>query len=134
MKKLISICLLFFFTVKGNGQMKSNNNYNEFNQDSLNLALKETIMHLKTAKIFTLVGTGIGIAGAILLIEDSGNTSADTPSLGSSLASIGMVTVALALPRWVRHSKRKKEIELDLMNFTPHGSAAINGIGIKIRF
>lgn len=137
MKKLISICFLVFLASSLIAQENNISKYSELNQDQLNLALTESLHNLKTARIFTLIGTGIGITGTILLIEDSINTNnqgTDTPSLGSKLASIGILTVALALPRWVRHSKRKNEIELELAKFNTYGSSSINGIGIKVRF
>jgi hypothetical protein len=137
MKKSMAFFTLLLITISGNAQVNKNPELSELDQDQLNLALTESLHNLKTARIFTLIGTGIGIAGTILLIEDSINTNnqgTDAPSLGSKLASIGILTVALALPRWVRHSKRKNEIELELAKFNTYGLASINGIGLKIRF
>jgi len=48
--------------------------------------------------------------------------------------AFGLVSVGLAIPTWIRGSKRKKAIELELVKFNPPGSASINGIGLKIRF
>jgi hypothetical protein len=48
--------------------------------------------------------------------------------------ALGIVTVGLAIPTWVKGSNRKKEIEIELVKFNPPGTASINGIGLKIRF
>jgi uncharacterized membrane protein YidH (DUF202 family) len=141
-KLVFLVCFLLFFLIKGNAQIKDKSSIDELNQDSLNIALTESIKSVKTSKIFTLVGAGVGITGAILLIGDSvrrhnqglESSPASEPSLGSYMTSIGIVTVALALPRWVRHSKHKMALEIELLKYNPIVSASINGVGLKIRF
>lgn len=141
-KRIILICFLLLYLITGNAQIKDEANITVLKLDSLNIALAASVKSVKTARIFTIVGAGVGITGAILLIGNSvrrhnqGLESSPTsdPSLGSYMTSIGIVTVAFALPRWVRHSKHKKDIEIELLKFNPKISSSINGIGFKLKF
>jgi hypothetical protein len=40
MKKIITICLLVFFTIAGNAQINNKTKIKELNQDQLNIALE----------------------------------------------------------------------------------------------
>ena len=137
MKKLISICLLVFLTVLSNAQENNKPKLNELNLDQLNLELTKSLKKIKAAKIWTGVGAGLGITGGLLLHYGSQQSGWDGmgPSVsGGFIMAFGLVSVGLAIPTWIRGSKRKKAIELELVKFNPPGSASINGIGLKIRF
>ena len=67
MKKIITICLLLFFTVTGNAQRNNKKNIDELNQDQLNLELTKSLKKIKAAKIWTGVGAGLGITGGIII-------------------------------------------------------------------
>ena len=60
MKKIISICFLVFFAVTGNAQKHNKTNLNDLNQDQLNLALTKSLKTIKTGKILTGIGAGLG--------------------------------------------------------------------------
>jgi len=144
MKKLISICFMAFFAVIGNAQKLNKTNLNELNQDQLNLALTKSIKTIKTCKILTGVGVGLGITGGILLINDMNKRNNNTGVLGGLptgetaagllMLTGGIITEVIGIPVCIKESKRKKDIEIELIKFSPKGSASINGIGLKIRF
>ena len=140
MKRLISICLLLFFVVTGNGQVNDKPKLNELNQDQLNFALAKSKTTIKTDKIVTFIGLGVTSIGAAMLISEAGklvtddNPSGNTASSGLNVAIIGGVTTWIGIPVWIAGSNRKKKIEIELVKFNPKGSASINGIGLKIRF
>ena len=144
MKKLISICFMAFFAVIGNAQKLNKTNLNELNQDQLNLALTKSIKTIKTCKILTGVGAGLVFTGGILLLDDMNKRNNNTGVLGGlptgeTAAGLlmligGIITEVIGIPIWIKESKRKKDIEIELIKFSPKGSASINGIGLKIRF
>ena len=47
---------------------------------------------------------------------------------------VGIITLGIAIPKLIIVSKRKNDIEIELVKFNPKGSASINGIGLTIRF
>ena len=147
MKKIITICLLLFFTVTGNAQRNNKKNIDELNQDQLNLELTKSLKKIKSAKIWTGVGAGLGITGGIIIYSGTKKYNSEESSgqfhilnfnegliAGVPILALGIVTVGLAIPTWMKGSNRKKEIELELVKFNPPGTASINGIGLKIRF
>jgi hypothetical protein len=144
MKKIISICFLVFFAVTGNAQKHNKTNLNDLNQDQLNLALTKSLKTIKTGKILTGVGAGLGFTGGILLLDDMNKRNNNTGVLGglptgetaAGLLMVigGIITEVIGIPTWIKGSKRKKDIEIELIKFNPKGSASINGIGLKIRF
>ena len=140
MKRLISICLLLFFVVIGNGQVNDKPKLNELNQDQLNFALAKSKKTIKAGKIVTFIGLGVTFIGSAVLISEAGklvtdnNPSENTASSGLNAAIIGGVTTCIGIPVWIAGSNRKKKIEMELVKFNPKGSASINGIGLKLRF
>ena len=144
MRKLISICLLVFLTVLCNAQENNKPKLNELNQDQLNLELTKSLKKIKAAKIWTGVGAGLGITGGIIIYSGTKKYNSEESSgivnfnegliFGIPILALGIVTVGLAIPTWTKASKRKTDIELELVKFNSPGSASINGIGIKIRF
>jgi len=144
MKKLISICLLVFLTVLCNAQENNKPKLNELNQDQLNLELTKSLKKIKAAKIWTGVGAGLGITGGIIIYSGTKKYNSEESSgivnfnegliFGIPILALGIVTVGLAIPTWTKASKRKTDIELELVKFNSPGSASINGIGIKVRF
>ena len=137
MRKLISICLFVFLTVLCNAQVNNKTNLNELNQNQLNLELTKSLKKVKAAKIWTGVGAGLGITGGLLLYYGSQQGGLDgmgPVAIGEFIIAFGIVSVGLAIPTWIKASKRKKEIELEMVKFYPPGTASINGIGLKIRF
>jgi hypothetical protein len=140
MKKLISICLLLFLVVCVNAQEKSKSKYSEFNQDQLNLALKQASKSIKTGKILTFVGAAAFTTGVIIFasgVEDALNSSSNSSAkLGGGYALFlgGFVSTLIGIPVWIVGASKKNKIELELVKFNPKGSSSINGIGLKIRF
>jgi len=144
MKKLISICLLVFLTVLCNAQENNKPKLNELNQDQLNLELTKSLKKIKAAKIWTGVGAGLGITGGIIIYSGTKKYNSEESSgivnfnegliFGIPILALGIVTVGLAIPTWIKGSNRKKEIEIELVKFNPPGAASINGVGLKIRF
>ena len=144
MKKLISICLLVFLTVLCNAQENNKPKLNELNQDQLNLELTKLLKKINAAKIWTGVGAGLGITGGIIIYSGTKKYNSEESSgivnfnegliFGIPILALGIVTVGLAIPTWTKASKRKTDIELELVKFNSPGSASINGIGIKVRF
>ena len=144
MKKLFSISFLLFFTILINAQINNKTRISELNQDQLNLALTKSIKTIKTGKNLTVIGAGLGFTGGILLLNDMNNRKNNTGMLGglptgetaAGLLMVigGIITEAIGIPTWIKGSKQKKDIEIELVKFNPKGCASLNGIGLKIRF
>lgn len=140
MKKLISICFLFFFVVIGNAQVNKKPKWNELNQDQLSLALEHSSKNIKTGKILTFSGLGVASFGMVVgmagVIEtwDNPNSHDNTAAVGGIALVAGIITVYVGIPIWIVGATRKKNITLELVKYNPKGSASINGFGLKIRF
>ena len=144
MKRLNAICFLVFFTITIDGQIHNNAKINELTQDQLNLALSKSIKTIKAAQIWTAVGIGLVITGSVVLVDDLNKRNSNTAILGGlptseTAAGIlmvtgGVVTELIAIPVSIKGSKRKKDLEIELVKFNPKGSSSINGIGLKLRF
>lgn len=140
MKRLISICSLLFFVVLGNAQENNKAKLNEFNQDQLNLALKQSLKTIKTGKILTFVGVGSAAIGFVLTANSArdiitGSDEAENKAVaGEILFFGGCASIAIGVPVWIVGANKKNKVELELVKFNPKGSASINGIGLIIRF
>jgi hypothetical protein len=144
MKKLNAICFLVFFTITVHAQINNKTKFNELSQDQLDLALAKSIKTIKMAQIWTAVGIGLVITGSVVLVDDMNNRRSNTAILGGlptseTAAGIlmvtgGVVTELIAIPVSIKGSKRKKDLEIELVKFNPKGSSSINGIGLKLRF
>ena len=140
MKKLISIYFLLFLAFSLNAQMKSKSKYSELNQEQLNLVLQKSQNTVTTGKLVTLIGLGATTIGTTLIIRAAtksiidGSDNSNSALSGSYLMIIGSCTTLIGIPVWVIGASRRNQIELELVKFSPKGSASINGIGLKIRF
>ena len=140
MKKIITICSLVLLTVLCNAQENNKPKYSEFNQDQLNLALKQASKTIQTGKILTFVGAGAFTTGVILMTSGLGDIvdgdSNPEAKLGGGYVLFlgGFVSTIIGVPVWLVGANKKNKIELELVKFNPKGISSINGIGIKVRF
>jgi hypothetical protein len=139
MRKLISICFLFFFAVIGNAQTNKKNKFSELNQDQLKLALKDSQVTIKTGATLTIIGLGLIATGVIIMgINSKMVTNTDNQdnnfSIGARMVPAGCISILIGLPVLTHGLKKKDKIMLELKKFNPPGSASINGIGLKIVF
>jgi hypothetical protein len=134
-----------FFTITGNAQINNKTKINELTQDQLNLEMTKSLKKIKAAKVWTGVGAGLGITGGIIIYYGTKKYNSEGSSggivdfnegfiAGVPILAFGVVTAGLAIPTWTKASKRKTDIELELIKFNPKGSASISDIGLKIRF
>jgi hypothetical protein len=140
MNRLISICFLLFFVVTGNAQVNNKPKLNELTQDQLNLSLTKSKKTIKTGIILTIVGLGVTITGAAIIVNEA-NKAPTGPVFdenidltGYYVTIIGGAIILAGIPVWIVGASKKNKIELELVKFNPKGSASINGIGLKVRF
>lgn len=141
MKKSISLCFLLLFAVIGNAQVNTKAHLNELSQDQLDLALIKSNNTIKVGKILTFSGLGISAAAIAISFVSITNTVFREPldsSKGMMAAGfmiiIGAGSTLIGIPVWIGGASKKHKITLELAKFNSPVLAAINGVGLKIRF
>ncbi len=152
MKKLSIIFIMAILPAIVNGQMNAKSKLEKLDKDNLNLSLARSLKTIKTGKIMTGIGSGLLILGGVMMIQDKEQTKSlydgngrvkttftlDLPSneeiVGGLLLIGGAITDLIGIPKWISGSRMGKNIEIEILKFNSVSSAAITGIGLKIRF
>ena len=141
----ILLALLFVFStnLKSQDYTFRYNQYSGMNQDQLELALKQSQKLERSGKVWTAVGTGMLVGGAImtfngisdLTVESSSNWGSFAAGLG--IMSLGAFPLGYGLVAWLTGSERGNMIEIELLatdagtlNFKP----TQHGVGLVLDF
>jgi hypothetical protein len=143
MKTLITICIVML-SLNLNAQW----DFRQFNQDQLNLALKNSSNTIQRGIFFTALGIGFLTLGIKLknnytngLSNTATNNTQSIPGggmihlpefKGTGCIGLGGALTMIGIPLFIIETVRKNNIEIALAKFQPTGS--INGIGLKINF
>ena len=146
MKSLyILIALVFLFSAPSKSQdyMFRYNPYSGMNQDQLDLALEQARKMERNGKVWTAVGTGMLVGGAVLTFKGINNLSYEESSnyitfgAGLGILCFSGIPLGYGMVAWITGSERANTIEIELLAFntgTFNLKPTINGIGLVFEF
>jgi hypothetical protein len=146
MKSLYVVFALLFLasaTSKSQDYTFRYNPYSGMNNDQLELALEQALKMERNGKIWTAVGTGMLVGGAVMTFRGIQNISYDdTFNYGTFGAGLGIMCfsgfpLGYGLVAWITGHERANMIEIELLAFN---SGTLNlkptreGIGLVLEF
>jgi hypothetical protein len=140
MNRLIATCLTFLFAFSAFAQKVDRTfDYKRMTQEELNFSLIKVNKKIKTGQRMALYGSASILIGGILYADGSSKTNVGWEGFGESIIGTGMlvggiISAGIGFPAWKRNYYRKKAVEIELVRFTPQGTASVNGIGFKLSF
>jgi len=168
MKKLLAGLFFILFALNIQAQWYNKqfgvNDINDLSELQLNLAMQKANKNLKTGKILTFTGLGVGLIGTVVAghaaAREAGETIAGIFTLsnnsddhktgivaGELLMFGGLGAMTVGIPLWAVNSSRRNKIEIALIKFnfssylgqyqpTYIGFKQLEliGLGLKIKF
>ena len=140
---LIALVLLFNAPLKSQDYMFRYNPYSGMNQDQLELALEQARKMERNGKVWTAVGAGMLVGGAVLTFKGINNISyAESSNYGAFGAGLGIlcfsgIPLGYGMVAWITGSERANTIEIELLAFntgTFNLKPTENGIGLVLIF
>lgn len=162
MKKILkmlttTVFALFLFVSSANSQWYQKygaESINDLSEEQLKLSLHKAETNLKTGKILTISGIGVGLIGATVALNgisnmftDNFEKSTDQYLNGSFITLAGIGFAAVGIPFWISGASRRNQIEVALVKFNHssylenHNPATLGfkqpptiGVGVTINF
>jgi hypothetical protein len=140
---LFAFIFLFCATLKSQNYTYRYNPYSGMNQDQLELALEQARKMERNGKVWTAVGTGMLVGGAVLTFKGINNLSYEESSnyitFGSGLGILCFSGIPLGygMVAWITGSERANTIEIELLAFntgTFNLKPTENGFGLVFEF
>jgi hypothetical protein len=146
MKYLYTLLLLVFIlsaNLKGQYYTYIYNPYSEMNRAQLELALEQSHKMEQNGKIWTAVGSGMFIGGAILTYKGINDLSVDesanfgTFSAGLGIMCVGVFPLTYGFIAWLTGNEKANRIEIELLGLEDETlalKATENGFGLVLTF
>ena len=146
MKYLITLFTLIFLfnaSLKGQDYSFRYNPYSGMNKDQLELALEQARQMERNGKIWTAVGTGMLVGGAVMTFRGINNlTYGDNHNYGTFGAGLGIMCfsgfpLGFGMVSWITGHERANMIEIEILAIET-GSLKLKpteyGIGLALIF
>jgi hypothetical protein len=140
---LIVLSSLISTTLKSQDYSFRYNPYSGMNQDQLELALKQALQMERNGKIWTAVGTGMLVGGAVMTFRGIGdlsygeNFNYSTFGAGLGIMCFSGFPLGYGMVAWITGHERANTIEIELLAFD---AGRVNlkptetGIGLVLEF
>ncbi len=120
---LLAFIFLFSASLKGQDYTFRYNAYSGMNKDQLKLAHEQSKKMKRNGKIWTAVGTGMLVGGAIMTFDGINKLIYEAPAnFGSYAAGLGIMflgafPLGYGLVAWITGSEKANMIEIELLAF-----------------
>jgi hypothetical protein len=146
MKYLYTLfALLFLFNAASKSQDYTfrYNPYSGMNNDQLELALEQAKKMERNGKVWTAVGTGMFVGGAVMTFSGISNISYEeyfnysTFGIGLGIMCLSAIPLGYGMVAWITGHERANMIEIELLAFntgTLNLKPTEYGIGLALEF
>lgn len=119
------------------------NPYSGMNKDQLELAHEQALKMERNGKVWTALGTGMLVGGAVMTFRGIGNLSYEdnfnyaTFGIGLGIMCFSAFPLGYGMVAWITGSERANMIEIELLAFdtgTLNLQPTENGIGLVLAF
>ena len=140
---LFALIFLLSATSKSQDYTFRYNPYAGMNKNQLELALEQARKMERNGKVWTGVGTGMLIGGAVMTfggvskISNEGNFDYRSFSAGLGIMCLGAFPLGYGMVAWITGHERANTIEIELLAFktgTLDFKPTENGIGLVLEF
>ena len=140
---LIALILLFSVTSKSQDYTFRYNPYSGMNKDQLELAHEQARKMERNGKVWTAVGTGMLVGGAVMTFRGISNLSYvenfnyGTFGTGLVIMCFSALPLGYGIVAWINGHERANMIEIELLAFntgTLNLKPTENGIGLVLEF
>ena len=140
---LFALIFLFSATAKSQDYTFRYNQYSGMNQDQLELALEQALKMERSGKVWTAVGAGMLVGGAIMTFRGIDNISyGENYNYATFGAGLGIMCfsgfpLGYGMVAWITGNERANMIEIELLAFdtgTINLRPTENGIGLVLAF
>jgi hypothetical protein len=138
-----ALIFLYSATSKGQDYTFRYNPYSGMNKDQLELALKQARQMERNGKVWTAVGTGMLVGGAVMTFNGISHMSYQE-SLNYTAFGVGLGIMILSgfplgygIVAWITGHERANMVEIELLAFDTgilHLKPTENGIGLVVNF
>ena len=146
MKRLYTLfALIFLFSATSNSQDYTfrYSPYSGMNIDQLELALEQARKMERNGKVWTAVGTGMFVGGAVMTFSGISNISYEenfnysTFGIGLGIMCLSAIPLGYGMVAWITGHERANMIEIELLAFntgTLNLKPTEYGIGLVLEF
>ena len=140
---LFTLIFLFNATLESQYYTFRYNQYSGMNKDQLNLALEQALKMERNGKVWTAVGTGMMVGGAVMTFKGINNLSYEEDyNFGTFGAGLGILCfsafpLGYGMVAWITGHERANMIEIELLAFntgTLNLKPTDSGIGLVLEF
>ena len=140
---LFAFIFLFSTTSKSQDYTFRYNPYSGMNKDQLALALEQAQKMERNGKVWTAVGAGMMVGGAVMTftgirhLSYGENVNYGTFGAGLGIMIIGAFPLGYGMVAWIAGHERSNMIEIELLGFdtgTLNLRPTENGIGLVLEF
>ena len=140
---LFAMIFLFSATSKSQDYTFRYNPYSGMNKDQLELALEQAQKMERNGKVWTAVGTGMLVGGAVMTFRGISNISYvesfnyGTFGTGLVIMCFSALPLGYGMAAWISGNERANMIEIELLAFntgTLNLKPTENGIGLVLEF
>lgn len=140
---LIAVLFLFGGTSRSQDITFRHNPYSGMNENQLELALEQARKMERSGKIWTAVGAGMFVGGAVMTFDGFLDITADDPfnfrklGTGMGIMCLGAFPLGYGLVAWFVGHERANMIEIELLAFntgTLNLTSTENGFGLVLAF
>jgi hypothetical protein len=140
-----TFAMVFLFTATSKSQDYTfrYNPYSGMNKDQLELALEQAVKMERNGKVWTAIGSGMLVGGAILTfqgishISNIENFNYSTFGTGLVIMCFSGIPLGYGMVAWITGHERANTIKIELLAFgsgTLHFKPTENGIGLALVF
>ena len=140
---LFAFVLLFPATSISQDYTFRYNPYSGMNKDQLELALEQAMKMERNGKVWTVLGAGMLVGGAVMTFNGIGNISSaenynfSTFGTGLVIMCFSGIPLGYGMVAWITGHERANMIKIELLAFKP-GTLNLkpteNGIGLVLAF
>ena len=140
---LVALAFLFTTTSKSQDYTFRYNPYSGMNKDQLELALEQALEMERNGKVWTAIGSGMLVGGAVLTfqgishISNAENFNYSTFGTGLVIMCFSGIPLGYGMVAWITGHERANMIEIELLAFdtgTINIKPTENGIGLVLAF
>jgi hypothetical protein len=141
---LLALLFLISTPLKSQDYTFRYNPYSGMNKDQLELAHEQALKMERNGKIWTALGTGMLVGGAVMTFKGIGNLSYYEENFNYATFGIGLGIMCFSafplgygMVAWITGSERANMIEIELLAFksgTLNLQPTENGIGLVMDF
>lgn len=139
MKSLLFVAILILTSVHINAQWYSKHgvsDINDLSEQQLEILLQKSRDNVKTGKILTYTGFGVGTIGLIVSVNATANVISDPFTVteeelddftyGGVLMLLGIGAMVVGIPLWAINASRRNKVEIAIINFHTRPSSGID--------